>query len=226
MMDVNHEFKGAKEESVQNDFSPIVVRCVPWCFHGRAHGAGEPKRLRIGKNKQGATLWQNGRPLERGPFEGDSARTFLPCTGLDYEVSRRLAFHPLELLMSRKQSQENSRQKSQESSQTSSPKSRLTGQSRVKTLQLCRQVQRTVQAALGCFDDEVLQSLHVREVTPIGGAGQLLVRLGPMLPDDPLEPVEVLAAMERHSGRLRTEVAQSINRRKAPVLTFQYAPGE
>ena len=104
------------------------------------------------------------------------------------------------------------------------PKRGLRGQAQVKTMQLCKQVQRILQSELACCPDEVLQSLQVVDVSPAPGVGQLLVQVAPMLPDDARPVEQTLAALESESGRLRTEVAQSISRRKAPQLFFQVLP--
>lgn len=94
----------------------------------------------------------------------------------------------------------------------------------IKSRQLCRQVQRVLQLEFGCCDDAALQSLHVDGVTTLGRAGQLLVTVSPMLPEDARPAIEVLAALEQASGRLRTAVADAIRRRKAPMLSYQISP--
>ena len=104
------------------------------------------------------------------------------------------------------------------------PKRGLHGQTEVKTMQLCKQVQRILQTELGCCSDEVLQSLQVVDVAPAPGASQLLVQVAPLLAEDARPIAETLAALEAASGRLRTEVAQAISRRKAPQLFFQVLP--
>ena len=94
----------------------------------------------------------------------------------------------------------------------------------IKTLQLCRQVQRTLQLALGCRAEEELQGLEVLSVEPAPNASQLLVRLAPLLPSD-VRPVEnVWSQLGPATGALRTEVAAAIRRRRAPQLLFQIEP--
>ncbi|MCA9179483.1 MAG: hypothetical protein KDB14_33740 [Planctomycetales bacterium] len=102
--------------------------------------------------------------------------------------------------------------------------SRNDGQAAIKTLQLCRQVQRALQQELACCPDEIVQSLLVVGVEPSPGPGQLMVTVSPMLPDDERPVVEVLAALGRFTGLLRTAVAHSVSRRKAPQLFFQVSP--
>lgn len=94
-----------------------------------------------------------------------------------------------------------------------------------KALQLCSQVADTLSLVLsGECGDEVLQNLLVAEVTPAPDASQLLVLLTPAAGSDLLEADEVTAALRAASGRLRTEVAAAISRKRAPRLTFQFLP--
>ena len=92
-----------------------------------------------------------------------------------------------------------------------------------KALQLCSQVADTLSLVLsGECGDEVLQNLLVAEVTP--AASQLLVLLTPAAGSPMLTTDEVMAALRAASGRLRTEVAAAISRKRAPRLTFQFLP--
>ena len=94
-----------------------------------------------------------------------------------------------------------------------------------KALQLCSQVVDTLSLVLsGECGDEVLQNLLVAEVTPAPDASQLLVVLTPAAGSPMLEADEVMAALRAASGRLRTEVAAAISRKRAPRLTFQFLP--
>lgn len=91
-----------------------------------------------------------------------------------------------------------------------------------KTLQLCKQVERTLNLVLsGECDDEVLQDLIVTSVRPMSGASQLLVVVEPTFAEDAPSFITVLDHLHRAKGRLRESVAQAITRRKAPDLTFQ-----
>ena len=95
-----------------------------------------------------------------------------------------------------------------------------------KTLQLCSQVADTLNLVLsGECADELLQSLHVVEVRPAPDASQLLVLVSPSLAEPVLEPTAVMQRLEIANGRLRTEVASAIVRRRAPKLVFQYVAG-
>lgn len=91
--------------------------------------------------------------------------------------------------------------------------------------QLCRQVGRTLDQVLaGELDDDVLRGVGVISVVPAPDASRLLVTVGPMAPGIPIDPPRVLAHLAAASGHLRTEVAASITRRKAPSLSFQVVP--
>lgn len=91
-----------------------------------------------------------------------------------------------------------------------------------KTLQLCKQVERTLNLVLsGECDDEVLQDLIVTSVRPMGGSSQLLVVVEPSVSETAPSVVTVLDHLQRAKSRLREMVAEAITRRKAPELTFQ-----
>lgn len=85
-----------------------------------------------------------------------------------------------------------------------------------KTLQLCRQVQKALSFAVSETGDDRLLTVYVQDVKPHPDAGHMMVSLS-----TDGSPQETLAALHEHSGRLRTEVAHAITRRKAPELFFQ-----
>jgi hypothetical protein len=90
-----------------------------------------------------------------------------------------------------------------------------------KTLQLCREAERTFSAVLGgeCNDD-ILRELIVASVLPAPNAGRLMVTV--VLPDSALvSPADALERLLSVSGRLRAELAASVRRRKAPELAFR-----
>ena len=90
-----------------------------------------------------------------------------------------------------------------------------------KTMQLCRQVAETLGDVLaGQCDDDVLHGLDVVDVVPAPDASRLLVTVRPL---PPAEPGRVLERLGRASGRLRSEVAAAITRRRAPALAFRIA---
>jgi ribosome-binding factor A len=104
-------------------------------------------------------------------------------------------------------------------------KSNQTRKSGRKALQLCSQVADTLSLVLsGECASEVLQNLLVANVTPAPDASQLLVLLTPAPGSRSVSAEEVLAAVHAASGRLRTEVAGAISRKRAPRLVFQFLP--
>jgi len=90
-----------------------------------------------------------------------------------------------------------------------------------KTLQLCREAERTLSAVLsGECDDDVLRELIVLSVVPAPNAGRLLVTVA--LPASAgVSAEEVLQRLLRASGHLRSELAASVSRRKTPELAFR-----
>jgi ribosome-binding factor A len=98
-----------------------------------------------------------------------------------------------------------------------------TGTVNRKALQLCSQVAETLNYVLsGDCDDELLQNLQVASVVPAPNASQLLVTVYPVVAGGAaIEAAEVRRRLSQASGRLRTEVARSITRKKAPNLLFQ-----
>ncbi len=92
-----------------------------------------------------------------------------------------------------------------------------------KTQQLCQQVERTLSLVLsGEFSDEVLLSLIVESVIPAPNASQLLVTVSVASgQEDTVNSSVVLERLEQVTGRLRSEVARSITRKRAPGLKFR-----
>ena len=91
-----------------------------------------------------------------------------------------------------------------------------------KARQLCGQVSEALSYALGQGGDEVLQGLYVVAVEPAPDESRLLVTVG-SLPSERLDPDTVLAHLHGAAGRLRSEVAAAITRRKMPTLVYRYA---
>jgi hypothetical protein len=93
-----------------------------------------------------------------------------------------------------------------------------------KTLQLCRQVQRALSLALaGECADGLLRDASVEGVEPLGGAGQLLVRVT-VPPGAGGAPGEVSARLAALAPRLRAVVAGEICRKRVPMLAFVVVP--
>ena len=91
-----------------------------------------------------------------------------------------------------------------------------------KTRQLCRQVGETIDQILaGEVGDDLLRSLRVVGVVPAPNASQLLVTLATDLPAGGHDKLVVERRLSECKGRLRSEVAAAITRRKAPTLEFE-----
>jgi hypothetical protein len=67
-----------------------------------------------------------------------------------------------------------------------------------------------------------VEELFVVEVSPATGSGRLLVHI--VIPDG-LPASAVLTRLRESAPRLRAEVARSINRKRAPELSFVQAAG-
>ena len=102
------------------------------------------------------------------------------------------------------------------------PRGGPSGRNHRKTRQLCSQIAEALSYVLGQCDDEVLQALYVDSVEPAPNASRLLVTVG-SLPAERLDPAAVLEHLGHASGRLRSEVAAAITRRKTPTLVYRYA---
>lgn len=92
-----------------------------------------------------------------------------------------------------------------------------------KAQQLCKQVADALRTILAGLADEVLQNLTVWTVEPAPNTGRLRVTVAGPAPADATDPptaADVLAALSKATGLLRSEVASAIHRRYAPELTF------
>lgn len=89
-----------------------------------------------------------------------------------------------------------------------------------KARQLCHQVADTLNLALGEFGDE-LRDLRIVSVEPAPDSTQLLVLVAPALEDCALDRKRIEERLASIAGRLRTEVAAAITRKRAPKLLFQ-----
>jgi ribosome-binding factor A len=89
---------------------------------------------------------------------------------------------------------------------------------RRKTRQFCRQVQRALNLALASSDSQLQGcEIFVEEVSPAPDCGHLLAHImvseGDLLSD-------AMAWLRQNQSQLRTEVAMSIARKRAPELAF------
>ncbi len=96
-----------------------------------------------------------------------------------------------------------------------------------KALQLCSQVADTLNYVFsGECDDELLRNLHVLSVVPAPNASQLLVTVAPVVPLQPEHnAAEINKRLAAAAGRLRSEVAAAITRKKTPRLLFLVSAG-
>jgi len=92
-----------------------------------------------------------------------------------------------------------------------------------KAWQLCRQVAETLAFVFADQPDEVIRDLLVVSVEPAPNTSRLLVTVHSPTDLDGPHPDEILDRLARASGRLRTEVAAAITRKKSPTLSFRYA---
>ena len=96
-----------------------------------------------------------------------------------------------------------------------------------KTLQVCSQVQRTLDQVLsGELDDDRLRDVYVAQVTPAPDANCLLVTVAPLGFAKDFRPEEVMARLAANAGRMRSELARAINRKKTPELMFRVVLAE
>jgi ribosome-binding factor A len=92
-----------------------------------------------------------------------------------------------------------------------------------KTLQLCGQVRRVLDLVLtGECDDDLLRELLVQDVQPAPDASRLMVTVMPIDPHLARRHDQILQRLAAITPRLRSEIANSIHRRKTPQLLFQF----
>lgn len=89
-----------------------------------------------------------------------------------------------------------------------------------KDEQLCEQVFQVLAYAMADLADEVLRSVAVESVTMSPEGGRLLLTV---ISDDarPAAVEELMARLERSRGRLRSEIASGIHRKRTPELGFR-----
>lgn len=107
---------------------------------------------------------------------------------------------------------------------------RYAGKTDRKARQLCAQVADTLSLVLaGECEDELLHNLHVLSVEPAPDASRLAVTVRADVIGG-VDPRLVRDRLSDVAGRLRTEVASAITRKRAPKLVFHVAaspdPGE
>ena len=95
------------------------------------------------------------------------------------------------------------------------------GRSYQKARQLCAQVHDALSYALGDSSDPILMDLELDHVEPMDDDRHVLVVVA-----DPCGHglVAALAALDRARGFLRDAVAETVNRRRVPQLSFTVLP--
>jgi len=92
-----------------------------------------------------------------------------------------------------------------------------------KTYQVCKQAEKTLNLVLASEStDPVLRELFVCAVEPNPNSTHLLVIVEANEAVAPLNENEVLEALQRAEGRLRSALATSINRKRTPQISFRY----
>ena len=92
---------------------------------------------------------------------------------------------------------------------------------RRKARQLCAQVAEALTLLLAGEADDLLRGLDVAAVEPSPDTRQLLVTVRPIPGARAPEPAAILSALAGASGRIRSEVAPAITRRRAPLLLYR-----
>jgi ribosome-binding factor A len=91
-----------------------------------------------------------------------------------------------------------------------------------KLLQLCSQIADTLEQVLAEQEEDDLRDLHIESVDPAPNSTHLLVTVRPITTHT--NPSVLMGRLNEVSGRLRSEVAAAITRRRAPTLTFRVVP--
>jgi ribosome-binding factor A len=92
-----------------------------------------------------------------------------------------------------------------------------------KTYQVCKQAEKTLNLVLaGESSEPVLHELIVCAVEPNPDSTHLLVIVEANSTVVPLDENEVLGALQRAGGRLRSALATAINRKRTPQISFRF----
>jgi ribosome-binding factor A len=94
-----------------------------------------------------------------------------------------------------------------------------------KALQLCGQIARTLSSVLTYeSSDDLLRCRWVESVEPSPDSTRVLVTVSVGIPSEGADPNEVLAHLYRSAGKMRTEIAAAIHRKRVPELVFRVIP--
>jgi ribosome-binding factor A len=91
-----------------------------------------------------------------------------------------------------------------------------------KAYQVCKQAAKTLNMVMSL--EPLLRELRVGSVEPDPDSSHLLVYVEPSTPHQLLDEHQVLEALQRARGHLRSAVATAINRKRAPQLSFRITP--
>ena len=92
-----------------------------------------------------------------------------------------------------------------------------------KTYQVCKQVEKTLNLVLaGESVEPLLHEIIVSAVEPAPDSSHLLVIVEPNSMAVSLDENDVLAALQRATGRLRAAIATAINRKRTPQISFRF----
>jgi len=92
-----------------------------------------------------------------------------------------------------------------------------------RALRLCRQVREQLDLVLAELGDPTLEGTHVHEVGYVGGTHT--IRVDVTAPPG-ADPMAIAARLEAVRGRLRSEIAAAIHRKRTPMLCFAVLPAD
>ena len=96
-----------------------------------------------------------------------------------------------------------------------------------KALQLCAQVREILDHVFAWeCGDPLLKGLMVTSVVPAPNSSRLLVSVCPPEELADQDPAQVLERLNGARGRLRSEIAAAIHRKRVPELSFRIQPSE
>ena len=93
-----------------------------------------------------------------------------------------------------------------------------------KAAQLCAQVRRALDYGISeALSDSPIDA-YILDVVPAPNTSHMIVLVQPAAEADADAVRDLEDELQRHAGLLRTTVAESINRRKTPTLSFRVVP--
>jgi len=95
-----------------------------------------------------------------------------------------------------------------------------------KSLQLASQVAEVISMVLCEQEDDLVRDLMVESVIPLPNGSRLLVSLTPAISARSLDLSKAMEHLQSVQAAIKSEVANSITRRKVPDLIFRILPGD